>query len=197
MATYEKPKKQLHQHFVYLDHDSILNALSAFESGKVDEIIERTSEAREGGFEGGVDARVVKAKAGKKTTSSTQEELVRKRTWFSAFTAWHEHLLENQAIGRFDGWDLDVRNSLEVGDAIQFASDVELSPLHKVIATFLSYASDAGKPGSPFRVNSKDLAETKKTAMFLAKLVGGPDGATPLTYLLPYGVAEPRVLRAT
>jgi hypothetical protein len=56
MSGYRKPKARLHREFVYLNHDTVLNSLSALEAGKVDEIIEKTSEAREGGLSASVTA---------------------------------------------------------------------------------------------------------------------------------------------
>jgi uncharacterized protein YicC (UPF0701 family) len=100
MSGYSKPKTRLHREFLYLNHDTVINSLSAFESGKVDEIIEKVSEAREGGLEGSVGHGVAKVAGGKKKTSNIEEELKRTRTHFSAFEAWSRHLEEAGAFGQ-------------------------------------------------------------------------------------------------
>ena len=86
MTGYRAPKKRLHREFLYLNHDTILNSLSALEAGKVDEIIQKVIEAKEGGFEGSVGAGPVKGDGGKKKKASIEEELVKTRTWFPPLT---------------------------------------------------------------------------------------------------------------
>ena len=49
---------------------------------------QKVNEAREGGFEAGLAAGPVKGGGGKKRTAKIEEELVKTRTWFSAFDAW-------------------------------------------------------------------------------------------------------------
>ena len=134
MSKYQRPKQQVHHEFLYLNHDSILNALSALEAGAVDEIILKTNEAREGGLDANISAGPVKAGAGKKRQATIQEELVRRRTWFSGFDAWYRALKEHDAIGTFDQWDMEVRDDLRVGDTVEFSADLRLSPVHKVLA---------------------------------------------------------------
>jgi hypothetical protein len=85
MSGYRAPKTRLHREFLYLNHDTILNSLSALEAGKVDEIIQKVSQAKEGGLEGSVRAGPVKGGGGRKKIASIEEELVKTRTWFSAF----------------------------------------------------------------------------------------------------------------
>jgi hypothetical protein len=195
VAKYNAPKAHLHQEFLYLNHDTVLNALSAFEAGKVDEIIEKTAEAKDGGAGISVGAGPVKGGAGKKKQASIQEELVRTRTWFSAFDSWHRFLKDNDAIGTFDGWDSEVRNELSVGDTIEFQADVRLSPLHKLLTTFLSYAAGAGTANSPFQVAGKEAAEAKKTARMMEQWIMGREGRRNLAvYFLPFGTESPRIV---
>lgn len=195
MGTYNRPKEHLHHEFLYLNHESILNALSALEAGAVDEIILKTSEAREGGLEAGLKAGPAKAGAGKKRQASIQEELVRTRTWFSGFDAWQRTLKEHEAIGSFDLWDADVRNDLGIGDTLKFTADVRLSPIHKVLATFTSFASAAGTPNSPFPANPKEVQEYKKTAKMMETWMSGRDGRRNIpVYLLPAGAERPRIV---
>jgi hypothetical protein len=195
MAGYKAPRARLHRDFLYLDHDTIINSLSAIEAGKIDEIIQKVNEAREGGFEGSVGAGPLKGGGGKKRAAKIEEELVKTRTWFSAFDAWHRHLVDHDAIGTFDVWDLDVREALTIGDTLEFLADVVLSPVHKLFRTFLSYADSAGKPGSQFHQRGAELAETKASARAMTEWMGGRDKPTHLpTYLLPGGIAEPRIV---
>ena len=67
------------------------NSLSALESGKVDEIVSKTTTARDGGLSGGVGLPIARSglpvDGGKKSTTSVQEEIVRTRTRFSVFDA--------------------------------------------------------------------------------------------------------------
>lgn len=76
MPGYRKPKVRLHREFVYLNHDTVLNSLSAVEAGMVDEIIEKTSEARDGGLEASVAAGPVRGGGSKKKTSTIR------KSWF-------------------------------------------------------------------------------------------------------------------
>ncbi len=87
MSGYKRPKVRLHQEFVYLNYDTVINALSAFEAGKVDEIIEKASKAQDGGMDAAIAIGPAKVGGGKKRQSTIQEELTRTRTWFSAFDA--------------------------------------------------------------------------------------------------------------
>jgi hypothetical protein len=195
MSGYKRPKVRLHQEFAYLNYDTVLNALSAFEAGKVDEIIEKASEGREGGLDASLAAGPAKAGGGKKRQSTIQEELIRTRTWFSAFDAWHGHLRDHDAIGTFDSWSEEVRDEMEVGDTIEFVADVRLSPLHKLISTFLSYAKGAGSAKSPIPVDSRQAAEAKKAAAQMEPWVTGGHGRRNLlVYLLPHGVESPRLV---
>jgi hypothetical protein len=195
MGKYNSPKVRLHHEFLYLNHDTVLNALSALEAGAVDEIIEKTTEAHEGGLEGGLSYGPLKAGGSKKKQSNIQEELVRTRTWFSAFDAWQRALDSHDAVGTFDVWDMDVRDAMSVGDTIRFEADVVLSPVHKILTTYVSFAANAGKQGSMFEMSGKELAEAKKTAQQMETWISGRSGRKNLTvYLAPGGVTDPRIV---
>lgn len=197
MATYVAPKKRLHRDFVYLDHESVLNSLSAFEAGRVDEIIEKTKDATDRAAEGGLKVGVVKGGLSKHRESELQEELIRKRTWFSAFEGWYQQLSEEEAIGSFKGWDLGVRDSLRVGDTIEFQGLVRLSPLHLVFATFASYARTASPDNPTFKVTPRDAAEAKDTARMIQDWTKGPGGAqSSSVYFAPQGGVQgaPRIV---
>lgn len=195
MGSYKKPKQHLHHEFLYLNYETILNALSALEAGAVDEIILKTSEARDGGLEAGVSVGPAKAGGSKRRQASIQEELVRTRTWFSGFDGWYRTLKDRDAIGTFDVWDMEVRDAVAVGDTLEFKADIRLSPIHKLLATFLSYASSAGTPGSVFTVTPRELQEARKTAKMMEGWMSGRDGRRNLpVYLLPDGRGAPRIV---
>jgi hypothetical protein len=195
VAGYKPPKKRLHRDFLYLNHDTVMNSLSALEAGKVDEIIQKVNEAREGGFDASVGAGPIRGGGGKKRTARIEEELVKTRTWFSGFDAWHSYLTEEEAIGSFDSWDLEVRNALSIGDTLEFSADLVLSPVHKLFRTVIGFAESAGRPGSVFSQKGSELAEIKTTARMMIDWMGGRDKPTHLPmYLRPGGVAEPRIL---
>jgi hypothetical protein len=197
LTGYQPPKQKLHRQFLYLNHDTVLNSLSALEAGEVDEIIQKVTEAREGGIEGSVGAGPVRGGARKKKQASVEEELVRTRTWFSAFDAWYRYLSEAGGFGRFDEWDLDVRNALSVGDTLEFSAELVLSPVHKIFRTYISFAEDAAKPGHVFSLKGAELTEAKNMARMMVGWMGGRDKPTHLPmYLRPGGVPEPRVVAA-
>ncbi len=195
MSGYKKPTTHLHREFIYLNHDTVINSLSALEAGKVDEIIEKTTETREGGFSAGAGVSAVKVAAGKKKASGIHEELVRTRTWFSAFDAWYKSLDEAGAFGVLDGWDAETREDLSVGDTVRFTASVSLSPIHRLITTFVAFANTAGQADSGFKIPPKEVAETRKIARMAASWIKGPDGRSrTLVYVAPIGIQEPRVL---
>jgi hypothetical protein len=197
MAKYHAPKNRLHRDFVYLDTESILNSLSAFEAGAVDSIIEKTTDATDKEAGGGLEAGPLKGKAVRRREYALQAELVKKRTEFSAFEAWHKKLGEEDALGSFDVWDLEVRDAFRVGDTIEFQARVRLSPIHLLFATFASYAKAASPQSSTFKVTASDAAEAKKAAQFMAELTKGPGGSqSSLVYFepIPAAVEPPRIV---
>lgn len=122
-----------------------------------------------------------------------EEELVKTRTWFSAFDAWYRHLSGEGAFGRFAVWDDSVRDALAVGDTLEFEAELVLSPIHKLLRTFISFSEHAGI----FGTTGKELAETKKTASMMVGWLGGSSKKMNLPmYLQPGGVAEPRIVAA-
>jgi hypothetical protein len=177
MAKYQAPKRQLHRDFVYLDHETVINSLSAFEAGRIDEIIEKTSESADRGFDGAVNIRALKAGASKKKEAELHEELVRKRTRFSAFEGWYQQLKGEEAIGTFEEWDQEVRDSLGVGDTIEFRASVRLSPLYLLFRTFGSYANEAGPTSTIFKTTQAAAAEAKANARIMESWTRGPDGS--------------------
>ncbi|MDQ4488614.1 hypothetical protein RBS60_00205 [Sinomonas sp. ASV486] len=195
MGNYKKPKVRIHREFLYLNHDTIINSLSAFESGKVDEIIQKASEASEGGLDGSIGYGPVKAGGKKTSTKNVQEELVLTRTKFSAFDAWFGHLDAADALGVLEGWDADTREELGVGETVRLEAHVALAPLYQIFNTFISFANEASNPDSVFKQKAADVAETKKTArQMLGWMKGKGDAKNILVELNPFGVSDPKVV---
>lgn len=195
MAGYKRPVENLHREFTYLNHDSIINSLSAMEDGRVDEIIEKASAAREGGFNAGAQAGPVRAGGSKKKNLSTEEQLVRKRTMFSAFDAWYNFLSDRGGFGELSSWDLETREEIDAGDTIKFRAYVELNPLYKVLLTFISFADDASNPDSPLKQPAAKVAELKKTArMMRGWLSDANNNVNQLVHIQPLGSPYPKVV---
>jgi hypothetical protein len=195
MGTYKKPKSRLHRDFVYLQHDTVLNSLSAFEAGTVDEIIQKATDASDRSLEGGIGKGPVKVSGGRKKQLQVQEELVLKRTHFSAFEAWYQRMRADEAIGEFDAWDRQVRDALEVGDTILFTADVVLSPLHMVFATYSSFVKSSSTPGSVFTLSASEAAEARKTAKMIEQwITGGGGQRSTAVYFKPFGIDQPRIV---
>jgi archaellum component FlaC len=193
---YQKPKSRLHREFLYLDNETVVNSLSALEAGKVDEIIQKINEAREGGFTGALNVPGAEVSGGKKKTGSVEEELVRTRTTFSAFESWYSTLKGSEAFGTFDEWNEDVRDSLSVGDTLEFQAEIELTPIHLLFRTYLAWAAATEQPGSPFQQKGQELSETKATSKKMRAFVEGgvPGSSVYPVYLRPFGVDSPRMI---
>lgn len=199
MTGYKAPKRRLHREFVYLNYDTIINSLSAFEAGKVDEILQKVSEASEGGLNASMGANVgaasLKAGAGKKKSASVEEELTRSRTHFSAFDSWVTHLEDQDAVGELTGWDIATRAEVGVGDTIKFQARISLSPIQVLFLTFLEFVQQAGDPNSIFKQPTAKVAELKKQARQMENMITGPGGQRNVQILAaPLGVPSPRVV---
>ena len=193
--TYKKPKQHLHREFLYLNHETIVNSLSALESGKVDEIIQKANEAREGGFAGNIGAGPVELGGGKKKASQIEEEMVRTRTIFSAFDAWYKHLKDAESIGTFNTWDVSTRDELSTGDTVEFEGRLTLSPIQQVLRMFINFAEQAETPGSVFQQKGEELRETKRVARMMHLWLGGKDAPNHYSvYIAPLEVPEPRIV---
>lgn len=195
MGGYKKPKKQMHRDFLYLDDSAIVNALSAMEAGKIDEIIEQSQMVKDTGFDASLGYGPAKIAAKKGKTADVTANLVRTRTAFSAFEAWYQFLKSEDGLGELTSWDTETRNELEVGDTLEVRARIEFAPIHKVFAVYLSYVDNANKPDSFFRVKTAQLAELKKVANQARGLFKGSDGATAnLVYIYPLGVERPLLI---
>lgn len=197
MSGYKKPKRQLHRDFLYLDDAAVVNALSAMEAGKVDEIIEQSQVVKEAGIDASLGYGPAKLAAKKGKTADVTANLVRTRTAFSAFDAWYQYLRSEDGLGELTGWDGETRDELEVGDTLEVKARVEFAPIHKVLAIFFAYVDSANKPDSFVKVQTAKLAELKKVASQARGMVRGADGATSnLVYIRPLGIKSPLVVGA-
>lgn len=195
MGNYKQPKIRIHREFLYLNHDTIINSLSAFEAGKIDEIIRKASEATEGGMEGFLGYSSTKMGGKKSKTADIHEEMVSTRTKFSAFDAWFGNLDAAEAMGVLEGWDDETRDEIGVGHTIMLEGRVSLSPLYKVFSTFIGFANQASNPDSVFKQNAADVAGTKKTArMILGWMKGSGDSKNAMIDIAPFGVSHPRMV---
>jgi hypothetical protein len=197
MSKYNAPKKHLHRDFLYLDHETVLNSLSAFEAGRIDEIIEKTGETSDTSGEVGLNLGPAKGGGAKRREAELHEELVRKRTRFSAFEGWHQQLKAEDAIGSFEGWDLAVRNDMRVGDTIEFQTRVRLSPLYLTFRTYAAYAKEASPTSALFKVTRQEQASAQSTARMMAEWTKGPGGGqSSSVYFEPVGASDgsPRIV---
>jgi hypothetical protein len=198
VTLYKKPSKQLHRDFFYLDDEVAINSLSALESGKVDEIVSRTSTAREGGFSG--DLRIPLLDTGlsgsKKSTSEIEEEMVRTRTRFSIFDAWYRLLHAEKAIGTFDGWGSDALEGVRPGDTIEFKAELSPGALQTVLRLYLWFADQATRDGNIFSQKGEERKVTATAIKNIKQILGGlGDGSDEVPLLAtPTGGAGPLVL---
>ncbi|PQZ99345.1 hypothetical protein CQ017_06605 [Arthrobacter sp. MYb224] len=198
MAIYQSPKNRLHRDFFYLNDEVAINSLSALESGKVDEIVSRTTTAREGGFSGEVKIPVVDLGVGasKKASSEIEEEMVRTRTRFSIFDAWYQLLHEKKAVGAFDGWGEGALEGVEPGDTIEFRAELSQGPLQTVLRLFLWFADQATRDGNLFSQKGEELKTTANSSKSIRQLLGDAsddDDEVPLL-ATPVGQPGPSVL---
>lgn len=200
MAKYQKPQNRAHKGFFYLNDEILINSLSALESGKIDEIVSKTTTAREGGGNGGVRAKIavaeVEAGGGRKSSSAVEEEMVRTRTRFSVFDAWYNHLQKADAIGHFVGWGPEILDEVETGDTIEFRADLSLGSLQTVFRLYIWFADQAERQNSPFAQKGDELKATKRNRQMLKAIMGqGADGDDDLPLIaVPLGDAGPGVV---
>lgn len=194
VAKYRKPDKRVHRGFFYLDDETVINSLSAVESGKIDEIVAKVISAREGGFGGGAGFSGVHVEGSRKSNSSLEEEIVRTRTRFSAFEVWYKGLVEAKAIGRFDGWGADALDDVQPGDTVEFRARLEVTPLQTLVRLFFWFATQARVQGSVFGQKGAELQETKNAERTMRTLIGGDDSENEvLIAAFPVGDAGPTV----
>lgn len=195
MVIYSAPKKRVHRGFVYLDDATVINSLSAMESGKIDEVVAKIAQARDGGISGGVNASVAgvggKVEGGKKASSSFEEEVVRIRTRFSIFELWYQQLTTEAAIGKFDGWDDTALDGVIPGDTVEITGSLQIVPLETVLRLYRWFAGQAQDQGSLFAQKGDELKATKNALRTIEALFGATDEV--LAMLRPDGGDGPSV----
>lgn len=200
MAIYKKPSKRAHKGFFYLDDETVINSLSALESGKVDEIVSKTTTAREGGFSGDVSLPLpsvgLSVGGGKKSSSEIEEEMVRTRTRFSVFDAWYDYLRREKGLGSFDGWGPGALQGVESGDTVELRADLSLGSLQTVLRLYLWFADQAAKQDNPFSQKGDQLKATKQAVRMMKIMMGSEsesDDEIPLV-ASPVGGPGPEVI---
>jgi hypothetical protein len=192
-ARYRKPDKRIHRGFYYLDDETVINSLSAVEAGKVDEVLARVNTAREGGLGGGVGIQAVKLEGSKKSTSEFEEEMVRTRTRFSVFEIWYNNLVDNKALGKFEGWSDDILTDVQIGDTVEFKGCLTLAPMQTIFRMYAWFAKQARTQGSVFAQKGDELKTTKEAERVFRALVGEDEDLESVVLATPSGDVGPLV----
>lgn len=196
MGIYKKPTKKIHRGFFYLNDETVINSLSAVESGKIDEVVATVNSAKEGGFGGGLGFQGLNIEGSKRSTSALAEEIVRTRTRFSVFELWYQSLVEGKALGSFDGWGPTALDGVEPGHTVEFRATLEVVPLQTLLRLFLWYAEKAKSQGHWFSQSGDELKSTKEAERNVKLILGenDEDGADETIFLAhPSGEAGPTV----
>ena len=195
MANYRKPTHRIHRGFFYLDDETVINSLSAVESGKIDEVVAKVNSAREGGFGGGVGMQGAKLEGSKKATSAFEEEMVRTRTRFSVFELWYRGLVDGKALGTFDGWGPSALDDVKPGDTLEFRADLEAAPIQTLLRLFLWFADKAKSQGHIFSQKGEELKETKDSERTIKMMLGDQEDENEEIVIMarPLGMAGPAV----
>lgn len=196
MPSYQKPTTRIHRGFLYLDDETVINSLSAVESGKIDEVVAKVNSAREGGFGGGVGIQGAKLEGAKKSTSAFEEEMVRTRTRFSVFELWYRSLLDGKAVGTFTGWGSDALEGVHSGDTIEFRGNLEAAALQTLLRLYLWFADKAKSQGHVFSQKGDELKATKEAERNINMILGGGEEVAQeqvVVIATPHGDAGPKV----
>lgn len=188
---YERPKKRIHRGFFYLDDETVINSLSAVESGKIDEIVAKVNSAREGGFGGGVGMQGARVEGARKSTSAFEEEMVRTRTRFSVFELWYQSLQENKALGSFDGWGMDALKDVKPGDTLELRGVLETAPIQTLFRLYLWFAAKAKESGHMFSQSGEALKGTKTAERTVRMMLGDVDADDDEVIVLATPVGDP------
>jgi hypothetical protein len=191
MSQYERPSRRVHRGFFYLNDETVINSLSAFESGKVDEVVAKVVSAREGGFGGGLGIQGAKVEASKKSNSTFEEEMVRTRTRFSVFEAWYSNLKEQKAVGSFRGWGPDVLEDVRSGDTIELDATLEVAPIQTLLRLFLWFADKAKGQGHLFSQKGEELKQLKEGERNVKMVLGADEEPDRETIVLATPVGDP------
>ncbi|HEX2855954.1 MAG TPA: hypothetical protein VHO26_00540 [Propionibacteriaceae bacterium] len=195
MGTYKRPQKRVHRGFFYLDDETVINSLSAVESGKIDEIFAKVNSAREGGFGGGLGVQGAKVEGGRRSSSEFEEEMVRTRTRFSVFEIWYRSLTDAKALGTFDGWGPRALVDVSPGDTLEFRGHLEIAPIQTLMRLFLWFADKAKVQGHLLSQKGEELKGTKEAERVFKMLLGDVDeeGDQVIVLATPNGELGPKV----
>jgi len=197
MSTYERPTRNLHRGFFYLDDEVVVNSLSSFEAGKVDEVVSKAVVAREGGgalgASLGLGALSGKAEVSKKGSTTMEEEITKTRTRFSIFHLWHEQLRSEKAIGQFSDWGNAALVDVSPGDTVTIRARLDVVPIYGLMRMFLWYADKAAQQGHPLSQKGEELKSTKEASRNI-KMLLGDEGVSKFTvFATPLGDPGPAV----
>lgn len=195
MARYRPPSERLkHRGFVYLDDETVINSLSAFEAGKVDEIVAKNVRVKGGQIGGGLDARVLKVTGDRSGSSSFEEEIVKTRTRFSLFNDWYE-TLRDRCIGTFDGWAEDILVDVRPGDTVELRGTVRLTAVETLLRLYLWFVDEAKRPESIFSRPQREHQQLKAGAAGVKSMLGSSkDPEIVFADVTPSGGPGPAVL---
>lgn len=191
------PKTLAHRGFAYLDDDIVINSLSALESGKVDEVVEKINLAQESGMSVGLKLGVqgagVNAGGDTKASESLQAEVIRRRTRFSIFELWHEALSSREAIGRFNGWGNDALNGVAAGQVIELRGSVTPVALHTGMRMYLWFANEVRENNPLFKdtIENSNMEEINASEHIMKFLRGKREETNAL--IVPQGDDGPTV----
>ncbi|WP_336725025.1 DUF6414 family protein [Cellulosimicrobium cellulans] len=169
---FSPPAATPHRGFAYLDDDIIINSLSALESGKVDEVVEKINLAQEGGMSVGLKVGVggtgATASADTKSSESLQAEVIRRRTRFSIFELWYSALEDRRAIGRFEGWGERALDGVNAGHIVEVRGRVAPVAIQTAFRMFLWYANEVREKNPIFKdVSIEPLQQAENVMKFL------------------------------
>lgn len=168
-----KPRSNLFRSFLYLNTDEVVNTLSAIEGGDADEVLTRIAEERTGDIGGELGIGPAKGRAGKKRAHRLEEEVLRRRTEYSAASALLRLLQEHDAIGRLEGpYDAAVYEQLEEQILLQFRAQVRIHPLHQMISAGRAFLAAA----KSFGVTPADLRDVRATVDLFEAMAQPPAG---------------------
>ncbi|MHA7306539.1 DUF6414 family protein [Arthrobacter sp. TMN-49] len=196
MAIYRSPSKKIHRGFFYLNDETVINSLSAVESGKIDEVVAKVNSAREGGFGGGLGFQGANIEGSKKSTSALAEEIVRTRTRFSVFELWYQTLVDGKALGTFQGWGPKALEGVQPGHTVEFRATLEVVPIQTLFRLYLWFSDKAKSQGHIFSQKGEELKSTKEAERSMKMLLGDNDegGAGETIFIArPVGEKGPAV----
>lgn len=191
------PKVAAHRGFAYLDDDIVINSLSALESGKVDEVVEKINLAQESGLsisaKLGSGAAAVSAGADGKATESLQAEVIRRRTRFSIFELWYESLRKRGAVGEFDGWGESALQGVKAGHVVELQARVSPVPLQTGMLMYLWFVNEVRQKNPFFKdtIKNTSLKELEDSEKIMKALRG--KRAETSVLIVPEGDAGPTV----